>query len=57
MQTEQVSETKAEQRARVSRVILLLVVPRRLVCFGSSVLLDVVCGYLLFLLDIKIENW
>ena len=37
-------------------VILLLAVPRRLFCFGSLVVLDVVCGYfLLFLLDIKIE--
>ena len=31
--------------------------PIRLFCFGSSVVLDVVCGYiLLFFLDIKIEN-
>ena len=38
-------------------VILLLAVPRRLFCFGSMVVLDVVYGYvLLFLLDIKIEN-
>ena len=30
---------------------------RRLFCFGSLEVLDVVCGYLLFfLLDIKIEN-
>ena len=38
-------------------LILLLAVPRRLFCFGSSVVLDVVCGYgLLFLLSIKIES-
>ena len=31
--------------------------PRQLFCFGSLVVLDVVCGYvLLFFLDIKIEN-
>ena len=35
-------------------VILLLAVPRRLFCFGSLVVLDVVCGYVsLFLLNIK----
>ena len=33
------------------------VLPRRLFCFGSLVVLDVACGYvLLFLLDIKIAN-
>ena len=38
-------------------VILLLAVPKRLFCFGSSVVLDLVCSYVLFfLLDIKIEN-
>ena len=43
-----------EPRARVGRprasesppVILLLAVPRRLFCFGSLVILDVVCRYL-----------
>ena len=40
-----------------SPVILLSAVPRRLFCFGSLVVLDVMCGYLLyFLLDIKIGN-
>ena len=35
-------------------VILLLAVPMRLLCFGSLVVLDVVCGYVLFfLLDKK----
>ena len=34
--------------------VLLLAVPRQLFCFGSLVVLDVVCGYvLLFLLDIN----
>ena len=56
--------TKAETRARVGRpqtsssppVILLLVVPRRLFCFGSFVVLDVVFRYLsLFLLYINIK--
>ena len=38
-------------------VILLLAVQRLLFCFGSLVVLDVVCDYvLLFLLDLKIEN-
>ena len=38
-------------------VIILLSVPRRLFCFGSLVVLDVVCNYvLLFVLDIKNEN-
>ena len=38
-------------------VILLLVVPRQLFCFGSLVILDVVCcSFLLLLLDIKTEN-
>ena len=38
-------------------VILLLAVPRRLFWFGSLVVLDVVCSYvLLFLSDINIEN-
>ena len=38
-------------------VILLLAAPRRLFCFGSLVVLDVVCGYvLLFLLDMKIKK-
>ena len=37
-------------------VILLLVVPRRLFCFDSLVILDVVCRYLsLFLLYINIK--
>ena len=37
--------------------ILLLAVPRRLFCYGSLVVLNVVCGdVFLFLLDIKIEN-
>ena len=37
-------------------VILLLAVPRRLFCFGSLVVLDVVCDYvLLSLLDIKLK--
>ena len=31
-------------------VILLLAVPRRLFCFGSLVILDVVCRYLLLFL-------
>ena len=36
--------------------ILLLAVPRRLFCFGSLVILDVVCRYLsLFLLYINIK--
>ena len=36
--------------------LLLLAVPRRLFCFGSLVILDVVCLYLsLFLLYINIE--
>ena len=36
-------------------VILLLAVPRRLFCFGSLVILDVVCRYLsLFMLNINI---
>ena len=35
----------------------ILAVSRRLFCFDSLVVLDVVCGYvLLVLLDIKIEN-
>ena len=35
--------------------VLLLAVPMRFFCFGSLVVLDVVCGYLLFFsLDIKI---
>ena len=51
------------RRARVGQpqtslsppVILLLAVPRRLFCFGSLVILDVVCCYLsLFLLYIYI---
>ena len=38
-------------------VFLTFDVPRRIFCFDSSVVLDVMCGYvLLFLLDIKIEN-
>ena len=38
-------------------VIPLLGVPRRLFCFGSLVVLDVVCGYVLLILsNIKIEN-
>ena len=48
----------AELRARVGRrqtrsspsVILLLAVPRRLFCFGSLVVLDVVFRYLSFFL-------
>ena len=37
-------------------VILLLAIPRRLFCFGSLVILDVVCRYLLlFLLYINIK--
>ena len=37
-------------------VILLLAVPRRLYCFGSLVILDVVCRYLsLFLLYMNIK--
>ena len=37
-------------------VILLLAVPRRLFCFGSFVILDVVCRYLsLFLLYMYIK--
>ena len=37
-------------------VLLLLAVPKRLFCFGSLVILDVVCRYLsLFLLYINIE--
>ena len=37
--------------------MLLLAVPSRLFCFGSLVVLDMVCGYvLLFLFDIKIEK-
>ena len=56
--------TKAEQRSRVGRpqtsssspLVLLLAVPRRLFCFGSLVILDVVCRYLsLFLLLININ--
>ena len=56
--------TKAKLRARFGRpqtsssppVILLLAVPRRLFCFGSLVVLDVVFGYLsLFLLYINIK--
>ena len=36
--------------------ILLLAVPRRLFCFGSLVILDVVCRYLsLFVLYMNIE--
>ena len=38
-----------------SPVILLLAVPRRLFCFGSLVILDVVRCYLLFLLYINIK--
>ena len=39
------------------QVILLLAVQRRVFCFGSLVVLDVICGYVfLFVLDIKIEN-
>ena len=50
---------KAGPRARVGPpqtslspppVILLLTVPRRLFCFGSLVILDVVCRYLLLFL-------
>ena len=38
-------------------VILLLAVPRRLFCFGSLVILDVLCRYLsLFLLYINIKK-
>ena len=34
-------------------VILLQAVPRQLLCFGSLVVLDVMCGYVfLFLLDV-----
>ena len=56
--------TKAEPRARVGRpqtsssplVILLLAVPRRLFCFGSLVILDVVCRiYRFYLLYINIK--
>ena len=56
--------TKAELKARVGRpltsrspqVILLLAVLRRLFCFGSLVILDVVCRYLsLFFLFINIK--
>ena len=65
-QTKQLSVwgTKAELKARVGRpqtswsppVILLLAVPRRLFCFGSLVVLDVVFRYLsLFLLYINIK--
>ena len=37
--------------------ILLLAVLRLLLCFGSLMVLDVVCGYvLLFFLHIKTEN-
>ena len=37
-------------------VILLLAVPRRIFCFGSLVILDVVCRYLLlFVLYINIK--
>ena len=43
-------------KAHSGLVILLLAVQRRLFCFGSSVILDVVCRYLsLFLLYINIE--
>ena len=39
------------------QVILLLAVLRRQFCFGSLVVLDVVCNYvLLTLLDVGIEN-
>ena len=39
------------------RLANLLAVPRRLFWFGSLLVLDVVCGYvLLFVLDIKTEN-
>ena len=50
-----VGGTKVEQRAgKGSPVNLLLVVPRRLFCFRSLVVLDIMCGYLLFfLLDKK----
>ena len=38
-------------------MVLLLAVPRRFFSFGSVMVLDVMCGYvLLFLLDIKIKN-
>ena len=40
-----------------SPVILLLAVSRKLFCFGSLVVLAVVCGYVLLLfLHEKIEN-
>ena len=42
------------QTSSSPQVILLLAIPRRLFCFGSLVVLDVVSGYVL--LDIKIEN-
>ena len=55
------SRTKGESWSTANKfkppppVILVLAAPRW--CFGSLVVLDVVCGYvLLFLLDIKIEN-
>ena len=38
-------------------IISLLAVPRRLICFGSLVILDVACWYLwLFSLYINIKN-
>ena len=38
-------------------VIFWLAVPRRLFCFGSLVVLDVLSGYvLLFLFEINLEN-
>ena len=63
-QAEQLSVwgTKAELRARVGRPqtswspseILLVAVPRRFFCFGSLVILDMVCRYLsLFLFKYK----
>ena len=48
---------KGEGWSIANWLMSLLAVPRRLFCFGSLVVLDVVCGYvLLFVLDIKIEN-
>ena len=57
---ESVSEDFPSYSCRVVAIwdrFSVLAVSRRLFCFDSLVVLDVVCGYvLLVLLDIKIEN-
>ena len=51
------NQSRTKVANQLKQTSLLLAVPGRLFGFGSLVVSDMVCGYILFfLLDIKMEN-